>query len=275
MKRNLLILVFFMLICFNANSQNLNTPTTSTQLYKEFAQGTTIKVTTVTDLQITNLYKLAKIWGFVKYYHPSIAEGKHNWDFELFRVLPKILEAENESDAENKMLIWLENVLTDKLNSVPIKVNSDKLKMKANNDWLRDKTLTNSALNNWLLSIENIKKPKEHYYIGFTEGVGNPIFKHELWFKKFDFNDDGIKLLALFRYWNMINYFFPYRYLMDDNWDKTLKTFIPKMINADDDLAYKLNLLELIGKVQDTHANIWQEDETLDKFWGNNQLPIE
>lgn len=218
---------------------------------------------------------MAKIWGFVKYYHPTIAEGKLNWDNELFRVLPRILEAKNEMDAENKMYAWLETISTGKPNSVAKKPNSNTLKLTANNEWLRDKTLKNKALENWLLNIENIEKPKRHYYIGFTEGVGNPSFNNEWTYDKLDFTDDGVKLLGLFRYWNMINYFFPYRHLMDDNWDKTLKTFIPKIINADDDLAYKLNLLELIGKIQDTHANIWGQDETLHRFWGNNKVPIE
>ena len=32
----------------------------------------------------------AKVWGFLKYYHPKVADGKYNWDEQLFNVLPEI-----------------------------------------------------------------------------------------------------------------------------------------------------------------------------------------
>jgi len=51
-------------------------------------------------------------------------------------------------------------------------------------------------------------------------------------------------------------------------------SFIPKIVLADDELTYKLTLLELIGRVQDTHANIWQTDKVLEKYWGLKVLPI-
>ena len=89
-----------------------------------------------------------------------------------------------------------------------------------------------------------------------------------------DFTNDGAKILSLFRYWNIIEYFFPYRYLIDDNWDSVLVSFIPKFVSSDDELSYKLTLLELIGKVHDTHANIWGPDEVLEKFWGLKTPPF-
>jgi len=73
----------------------------------------------------------------------------------------------------------------------------------------------------------------------------------------------------------MIEYYYPYRNLLDDNWDTVLKEFIPKIISADDELSYKLTLLELIGKVNDTHANIWGRDEVLSKFWGLKISPVQ
>ena len=63
--------------------------------------------------------------------------------------------------------------------------------------------------------------------------------------------------------------------MIDDNWDAVLKEFIPKIISADDELSYKLTLLELIGKISDTHANIWGRDNTLSKFWGLKSPPVQ
>jgi hypothetical protein len=45
----------------------------------------------LTNAQIDNLVLLGKVWGSLKYYHPSITSGDRHWDFDLFRVLPAIL----------------------------------------------------------------------------------------------------------------------------------------------------------------------------------------
>lgn len=61
---------------------------------KEFDKGSGITSVSVDKSQIENLKTLGLIWGFLKYYHPNIAKGEYNWDYELFRILPKILSSE-------------------------------------------------------------------------------------------------------------------------------------------------------------------------------------
>lgn len=60
---------------------------------KAFADGSQIRIEQVSNLQLDSLYKLCKVWGFAKYHHPSVVDGTLNWDAELFRVIPKVLEA--------------------------------------------------------------------------------------------------------------------------------------------------------------------------------------
>ena len=59
----------------------------------EFAHGSGIVLEDATALQRDSLYKLAKVWGYVKYRHPSVIGGQVNWDAELFRVMPRVLQA--------------------------------------------------------------------------------------------------------------------------------------------------------------------------------------
>lgn len=128
----------------------------------------------------------------------------------------------------------------------------------------------------WKQSYGDYKKAPllDHYYIDFVQGAGNPIFKNENPYEQMHFGDDGYRLLALFRYWNMIEYFFPYKHLIKEGWDHVLKEYIPKIVQADDELSYKLTLLELVGEIQDTHANIWRGGKVLDSFFGNKIAPI-
>ena len=53
------------------------------------------------------------------------------------------------------------------------------------------------------------------------------------------------RLLGLFRYWNVVNFFFPYKKLIGDSWDTVLQRFIPKF-EANKDIAdYQLTVFEL------------------------------
>jgi len=73
------------------------------QTDKEFDNGSNFHLNAANKKEVEKLYKLCKIWGFLKYHHPTIAKGEVNWDYELFRMLPKI----NSSDFEGEILKWM------------------------------------------------------------------------------------------------------------------------------------------------------------------------
>lgn len=87
------------------------------------------------------------------------------------------------------------------------------------------------------------------------------------------FPDQSVRLLELFRYWNTIEYFFPYKYQTDQNWNETLKEFIPKIIKVKDRKDYLLNFAELVSKINDTHAFYMVTKKNM--FYGNSQIPVE
>ena len=66
--------------------------------------------------------------------------------------------------------------------------------------------------------------------------------------------DSGLQLLSLYRYWNMVQYFFPYKYLTDKEWNDVLKEYIPKFAGAKTVLEYQLAVLQLTGEINDTHG---------------------
>jgi C-terminal processing protease CtpA/Prc len=75
------------------------------------------------------------------------------------------------------------------------------------------------------------------------------------------------------RYWNIIQYYSPYRNLIGEDWNNVLTEFLPKFVNAATDPDYKLTVLALIARIHDTHANIWGNDVALQTFKGNNYAP--
>ena len=239
---------------------------TKVQMDKEFDKGSRIEDFKLTNESTQALATLGKIWGFVKYYHPEIAKGNVNWDYELFRVLPKYLKAKNSKERTSIVIKWIEKI--GQFEKGELSKLDGNLKLKADYTWFaetNDKNLV--ALLN---EIKIAKRDGSHHFMSFAPNVGNPIIKNEAVYADFKYPDVGFRILSLYRYWNIINYFFPYKHLTDEKWDNVILDFVPKFVNAKNEIEYKLAVLELIGKVQDTHANIWQQDEALGDFFGKN-----
>src|SRR6185503_4942416 len=85
--------------------------------------------------------------------------------------------------------------------------------------------------------------------------------------------DAGFQLLALYRFWNIIEYWFPYRDQVPENWDKVLTDSLPKVALAETAEAYQLALMELIARVRDSHANLWSSLKVRPPT-GACQLPV-
>ncbi|TDG37344.1 peptidase S41 [Pedobacter changchengzhani] len=239
------------------------------QLDKEFDNGSSVKLSDLSAESIDNLELLGRVWGFLKYYHPEIAKGNYNWDYELFRFLPKYAKVQNSGERNKLIINWI-NSLGDLTKCLKCKPTGKDSWLKPDLSWIDNQ---NNDLKNKLLQVYNSRSQDSNYYIGMFY-VGNPEFKNENAYSKMSYPDEGFRLLSLYRYWNMINYFYPYKHLMDEDWNKKLKEYIPLFINAKDELSYELTALQLIGDVQDTHANLWGGADKIEEWKGSNYSPI-
>ena len=59
-----------------------------------------VRITSPSETQTDSLYRLCKIWGYMKYRHPDIVSGKTDWDQELLDIMPEVLNADTSSEAE-------------------------------------------------------------------------------------------------------------------------------------------------------------------------------
>ena len=239
---------------------------------KEFVEGSRIESIELNDDKVENLRVLGMVWGFLKYHHPNIAKGDFNWDFELFRVLPKIIQVESRDERDNILSGWISS-LGEFQKGEELSNKNLHLKMKPDLAWIENSNLS-SQLVGKLNGIKEAKRLDYNYYVNLNLSVENPNFKNEAKYPTMNYPDAGFRLLTLYRYWNIIQYYFPYKYLIDEDWKTLLPQFIPTFINAENELQYTLAALELIGKVDDTHANIWGRNESLNRYWGVNYTPL-
>ena len=239
---------------------------------KEFDNGSRIEAVKLTDSKTEDLAVLGKVWGFLKYYHPAVATGDYNWDYELFRILPKVLESKNQTERNAVLSSWVESLGAFETGE-PEKPAGEKVKLSPDLSWINNRAV-GDKLAEQLNRVRNAKRQNKHYYIGLFPGVGNPQFKNEEAYNSMKYPDTGYRLLGLFRYWNIIQYYFPNKHLIEENWHNVLTEFIPEFVNAPHELEYKKAALALIGRIHDTHANIWGRDETLEKFRGLNSAAV-
>lgn len=221
---------------------------------------------------IDDLELLGRIWGFLKYYHPNIAKGEYNWDFELFRILPDYLTIKNSSERDDVLNKWIKKFghLADCTTCKQI-VNDAPLKPDLL--WIDRSNMSNN-LKDVLKGIYNKRNQGEHYYISLHTGVGNPNFKNEHLYYEMPYPDAGFRLLALYKYWNMIQYFFPYKNLTDQDWNLILKKYIPVFVGSKNELAYELAITRLIGEVNDSHAYVISGNDKLQFLRGDKFAPF-
>src|SRR5207248_8468492 len=63
------------------------------------------------------------------------------------------------------------------------------------------------------------------------------------------------RLLGLFRVWNVMHYFFPYKHHMDRSWDSVLTECIPRFAECPTTDDYGLAALELVAHLQDSYVS--------------------
>lgn len=238
----------------------------------EFDSGSRIVLDNLTPLQVSNLVTLARVWGFLKYHHPAVTAGQRHWDYDLFRILPAILAAPDRAHANDALLAWI-----DKLGTIPpcnpcLSAPSDSLDNAPPLAWIHDRSVLGEPLSVRLESIYANRTGKQ-FYVSTAPVIGNTVFVHEIAYSQIAFPDSGYQLLALFRWWNILQYWSPDRDVAGQDWAADLADFIPKLALAKDKTAYELALFEIIAKANDTHASLWSSLATRPPV-GDCALPL-
>jgi C-terminal processing protease CtpA/Prc len=227
----------------------------------------------LTNKQKENLYILAKVWGFLKYHHPDVARGKSSFDEELFKVLRPIANAGSAEKRNELLLNWMNSLGDETTYKTTEQLPEKDIHIRPDLSWISNKALFSEAVIDKLNSIYSHRNRSDNAYIKLMPGVLNPNFDGEQRYTAMAGDDDGLRMLALFRYWNIIEYFFPSKYLIRENWDHVLQQSIPVFAADRTSLAYKLNCLKLINRIHDTHASI-SGDKDLGAYFGINYTVV-
>ena len=74
------------------------------------------------------------------------------------------------------------------------------------------------------------------------------------------------RILAAYKIWGTVRYFFAYKDLMDEDWDDIFASFLPKFLAAKNAQEFNLTIAEMISHIADSGAGI--QSKALADFFG-------
>lgn len=222
--------------------------------------------------QIHQLALLGQVWGFLKYYHPAVAKGKFDWDEELFKKIPLVKNAKNGQELSTVFINWIDSLGAvapcKKCSELP----KDLLLYNLDEKWMTDESFS-GPLQQKISFIKNNRHRGPGYYVKYAPAM-EAEFIHE---KEYDsagmvYPGETFRLHFLFRFWNTINYFFPYKNIIGKDWTVALHEFVPQFAEAADTLQYQLAIAKLTHSVNDSHSGMY--NTTVQNEYGKLFLPV-
>lgn len=216
-------------------------------------------ITTADTAAVSNLAILCKVWGFVKYHHPAFYGNKYSpdADAELFRLMPETVTASKEerNDILYKWIAGLGEFTYDREHYA--RYSGSACRMETDPIWIDNNEELGDTLSETLCNLRYaLRKGANRYVKPLSRAVANPDFHGEDDYSEIDTPDAGYRLLALFRYWNAIEYFYPNKHLTDKEWDGVLTEYIGRFMECGSE-GYHRELAQLVTEINDSHAMIY------------------
>jgi len=129
--------------------------------------------------------------------------------------MPKVLEATTKEEAGDIMATWL--------NQFPFQVNTlskeqedlyrqvkEKAYLDVEYSWIKNRQVLGNNLADYLENLSKVKvTDNDNGYAVFEEGDIVNVSSDSFMDNSIKYEDTGMRLLGLFRYWNIIEYFYP------------------------------------------------------------------
>lgn len=223
----------------------------------------------------TKLASLCQVWGFLKYYHPAVSTSHLDWDSVLIQKLITINRISNPEELHEFYENWLKELSPVEKCDTCISASAlpDSARLNLDFKWMQAPCFTKQLITR-LNFIKANRNQHRNPYIYYNDATALLYTIHEAPYGD-TLPDTNHRLLALFRYWNIYNYFSPYKHLQDKDWNDALITAIPMFLAAKHPLEYEMAFMQCNARVQDTHAQVMLNTPVfISKFLGTYRLPI-
>jgi len=240
-----------------------------------------------------NLVKLCKVWGYTKYMHPAFLLGHKDWDEELLQLIPQVRELRTAEEVNALLHNWFVSLgEIDYETKAPFpawaSAKEEEKVVFTDTSWTADASYLGEELAadfaqfpEVLPNVNRAKAPARvvKSVLGsfedaeeFFANEGQPEPRYE---------DAGFRLLGLFRLWNAVEYYFPYKDTLEQDWEDILRTYIPLMLAETDVEGYQSTIASMACTLRDPHVEICRSSGTGGQtplYWtarrGPHNLPV-
>lgn len=212
------------------------------------------------NIAVDRLYIICKLWGFLKYYHPNVNQGFYDWDKELLYIISKTINISDYAHFQNELWEWTNSL---NYNIIPNSAvnNVDMMLYKKDFSWINS-NLLDERLTLRLMEIRKMNRNfKYNYYINPSLSKCS-FFEREAKYENVNYSDLSTRLLSFFRFWNFIEYCYPYRCLIN-GWDKCLTDYMPKIVDVKNKSDFIKQLVSLCSLIKDSHLAVLSKDISL------------
>ncbi len=222
--------------------------------------------------QIEAYASIGRVWGFLKYYHPHVGNGTLNWDQILVEAL-----AASQDLAPQQMC----NRVIDQLLVTAGPVDECEVCFKAPGDqgistvnwqWMESSPFLTEDQATALRRIRDqrdLGDSLHRAYLPNWQGVSLNFVMDSAYSDVASFTK-WHRLLPLYHYWNVIEYFFPYLQTANPDWEQVLEDFIPRFLAAEGERALQYTMWELVNQVNDSHGgggSAYLSEHGYGKYW--------
>ena len=207
-----------------------------------------------------------KVMGLLDHYEPQVFSGSFNLNDQFAKNYDQF-ESIDDKEKLNDYLMNLISPLKLSASSVDLgirnsifqgdlttlkafrKVNVEDYPLQPDFDWINNDLLSES-MQNTLLNVLINYHPKKRVALK-TKG---PTISHIEEFSIPSERERAYYTLGLMKFWNGIEYYFPYKYLMDVKWSEVLEREHSRFEKMEDRKAYIYNIQILASYLDDSHG---------------------
>lgn len=208
--------------------------------------------------QVQELALLSQTWGLLKYYHPHIATGRYDWDSVLVAATKRMLHPGKTSPVQSEISRLLALAGRDDAQECFRRTYHALENKNYTISWIHTSRLLTRSQRSALRYIAAHPYTGSNYYVVPDEDNDSTVSApHEKPYKEMLMPDVHYRLLSLFRFWNVICYYYPYKYLTDKPWNQVQQELIPLMLQACDTVSYHKALAIMAASINDSHGGLW------------------
>ncbi|HET9483974.1 MAG TPA: S41 family peptidase, partial [Xanthomonadales bacterium] len=187
----------------------------------------------------------ARVWGLAKYHHPAVTACALDWDQVLLDRFAQLEAAPDDASRAAAL-----GAMRDAAGT------ANRLAPTAETpSWIAEGEMPAELRERlaWLAA----QRPASQCYVAPTAGTTRQAFFGSDNGHATETPDRAHRALAAFRYWNAIEYWFPYKDDIGRDWASALDANLQRVLDGQSLLDYAMAMRALTASIEDSHASMY------------------